>query len=232
MNVVLATATSTIIVWSAVLGIIVALGIILGWVTKTGKPARRWLGQRLSRRPAVPRTRVVIEPDTRFCIWSQAAAPNRPPPVMNVTFQMPCTVTNLTPGYDLKITGVEIRGVKGAEHWNAAQVFRPGDLGITETIRADVAERAMLMVVLERDPLPPGRHEARMIVRDNLRKRHLTPKVTFKDGNPGSPDGPSPPKTIATSADLNDLGNRPPSGLPPKPTPRISRQTGSPIDPP
>src|ERR1700733_4929642 len=64
LTVLLDTATSTIIVWSAVLGGIVALGVILGWVTKTGKQSRRWLRQRLSRRPSVPRTRVGIVPKT------------------------------------------------------------------------------------------------------------------------------------------------------------------------
>jgi hypothetical protein len=147
---------------------------------------------------------------------------------MHVTFQMPCTVTNLTPDYALRLIRVQIEGTEGSEFWNQAQVFSPGDHRPTDYIPADESAQAMLIVVIERDsPLPSGRHEARMILRDHLGNSHGTALVTFKDGNAGSPDGPSPPRTIATSndPDLSNPLNRPPFGLPP----RIRRQTGGPI---
>lgn len=90
---------------------------------------------------------------------------------------------------------------------------------------------AMLIVVIEREALPSGPHQARMIIRDHLGNRYRTPKVTFKDGNVGSPDGPQPSTPPASRPDLSDPLNRPTSSLPPKPPARLRRQTGGPIDP-
>jgi hypothetical protein len=146
---------------------------------------------------------------------------------------MPCILTNLTPNYYFEVMGVQLRGISGVEYWHNVQIFQDGRAGShADTLPATVPTRAMLMVTIEREELPPpGRHVARMVIRDPLGNRYRSPKVTFKDGNAGSPDGPSPPRTIATSQQpgVGDPQNRSPSRLRAR---RIRRQTGDPIDPP
>jgi len=200
---VISSVSTTVIVVSAALVGVVAIGTILGWLTERGRRIRRRLTMRIGGRPAAPRTHVHIEPDTRFCLWSQSPAPKGE--LKHVTFQMPCAATNLTPNHQVQLMGVELRGVPGTEVMGTIQVYRPGDVGVTDTLRIGNPERAMLIVVIERQALPAGPHRAQMVVRDHLGNRYRSPKVTFKDGNLGSPDGP--PSPASTDAVVDHGGN-------------------------
>ncbi len=214
------------------IGVVAAAITIVTTVTKSGKQVRRRLVAWIRRRPVPPRTHVHVEPDTRFCIWSQAPAPHADP-IKHVTFQMRCVMTNSTPSYDVRVVGVELRGVEGKVHWESAQIFESTPRGsvLTDVLPANEPTHGMLIVVLEREALPSGPHTALMVVRDHLGNRFRSPKTTFKDGNIGSPDGPTPPSpagTITTGQpDLSDRRTVHHLGYL-----RERNQVGSPIEPP
>lgn len=179
-----------------ILGGVVALSAIVSAFTLRGRRMWRRVRARLARRPVPPRTNVHIEPDRQFCYWSQS-----PPPSgnegMHVGFELHCVATNLTPGYELRLVDVELRGVEGAEVWHAINSADPEFGMVTGAVLpADVPVEMMLIVVVERGALPDGPHSARMIVRDHLGNRYRTPKVSFRDAKMGA--GLAPP---AASAD-------------------------------
>ena len=136
-------------------------------------------------------------------------------------------MTNLTPAYDLRLTDVELPGIKGDVEWQGINSNRPGVGAVHGAVLPpDIPIDAMLIVTLAREALPEGDRSARMIVTDHLGNHYRTPRVTFKDaeiqkakyGNPQKPQSPQP-----------DLSN--PLNLPGRPPPRIRRQTGGPIEP-
>jgi len=60
---------------SAVLSVIASVLDVLGRMADRSKQARQRLAARGRGRPVAPRTNVRIQPDRRFCIWSQMDAP-------------------------------------------------------------------------------------------------------------------------------------------------------------
>ena len=222
------SATTAVIVVSALLGGIVSLGIILGWLTKRGRRVRQGLRQRVSRRPTSPRTRIHIQPKRQVCWWSKANTAHGE----QVGFEMQAVLTNLTPGYDVRIVEAEMQGVEGAISWNAITSFRPGRPGGTAgaTLPPNAPIDVSVNVVLDRPLLAPGPHVARVVLVDHLGQRHTSPKISFLDVK--KYDSPTAaPEGAAARPDLNNPQNRPPWRLPPKPLQRIRRQTGGSFDP-
>jgi len=99
-----------------------------------------------------------------------------------VGFEMQAVVTNLTPAYDVRVVEAELRGVKGSAGWNAVTSFLPGKGGVAGAILPpDIPIDVSVNIVLDRPPLSPGPHTARVILRDHLGQTHRSPKVTFND---------------------------------------------------
>lgn len=176
----IASASSTLIVASAALVGIAALGTILGWFTARGRAFFRWIKRHLSLRPVAPSTTIHIEPMRQSCWWSDTELPYGG---HHVGFEMPTMVTNLTQGYELRIASAEIRGIKGTVAWSSItsfpSAFQGGVSGAVLPPHTPVD--VSVNVVIERDSLPPGPHRARVILRDNLGQNHRSPKLIFND---------------------------------------------------
>lgn len=177
-----------------IIGGVASVLTIYSFVAERGKAARRRIVARVRRRPVAPRTNVHLEPDELTSHWSQRNAPNNRPGIL-VAFQMRCTATNLTPGLDVQIVGVELRGVRGEVAWASVTSWRPGEgLVHDATLAPQWPIGVMLVVEIEREGLPPGPHLARMVIRDHLGHRHRSRKVRFQDATKwATPPGPEAP---------------------------------------
>jgi hypothetical protein len=191
-----------VVIWlSTVLSGVVALIGILGWVTERGKCIRRWVRNRIGRRPVARRTNVHLEPQGPANCWAQVDAPTGSP-TKHVTFQLSCVATNLTPSYDVRIVGVRLRGVSGNPVWDAVTSWGPGGHTVGAELPPDRPVDVMLIVTLERGPLPPGPHVGRMVIRDHLGQQHRTTKVKFADVNQPS----TPPQPVSTDGSSSSSG--------------------------
>lgn len=192
-------------------GGVVAFFAIAAALTKRGRTAYRRFGAFIARRPRVPRTKVHLEPDRQFCFWSQVPNP-KGGDSYHVGIEWHGVATNLTPGHKLRLTDLQLDGVKGLVAWNAINSADPRASMIAgaQLTPLDPVELAFIAVV-ERDALPGGDLRARFTVTDNFGGRHKTPRMAYKYlPSTQKPASPAPQPDL-----LNPL-NRPPSALPPK----------------
>jgi hypothetical protein len=106
---------------------------------------------------------------------------------------MRALATNLTPAYDLQISGAELRGLKGEPIWDYVTSIRHGNHVTGAILPATIPIEISVTCVLDRERLPPGPVRARMVIRDHLGQEHKSPKINFLDGAnpPGSAPGGS-----------------------------------------
>lgn len=96
----------------------------------------------------------------------------------------------------LEVLATELRGIKGRAVYERALSWEAkGGWVSGVTLPPGTPVGLNLVVVVERDALPPGPKRARMVVLDHLGQHHRSPRVEFQDANhaapgPGSDVGP------------------------------------------
>ena len=163
-----------------------AILALLGAATSRGRQLAQRVYRRVTRRPRVPRTHVVIEPREQFCHWSQEkSSPNPDAPGPHVAFFLHCVATNVTPGIDLQLIRAEITDIKGAPAWDSFTSWVQGHGNVVGAeLPTGTPIDLMVTVVLQRPYLPFGPQRATMALYDHLGGRHKVRKTMFKDANP------------------------------------------------
>jgi hypothetical protein len=106
-------------IWKTLLvvaGAIVVIGGALGYLAKFtgwGRDRVTWLWDRLRRRPTIPRTRLIIQPQPLMCLWSEASANDEDA----VGFDGLCTMTSLN--HEVQVVTVALEGVPADVVWNS-----------------------------------------------------------------------------------------------------------------
>ena len=165
--------------WLAAIAAVVLT--LLGAATKGGRRTIRWVGGQLSRRPTIPRTRVLLEPHPYQCLWAVEPDPAGGP-TPHVFFKMTCAATSVTPDLELHIVRVDVAKIKGEYMWSSVSSWEPAR-GHVEgaTLRAHEPKDVWCNVVIARPSPPPGPLVARMVLRDNYGQNHRTAKIKFQD---------------------------------------------------
>jgi len=186
----MATITaSAVLVISAVLVGIVALGTILSVVTMAG---RRGWRRVVSRRPRLPHTRVHIEPHRTSSTWTPIELPTGE----RAAFAVRCVITNLTPSYDLQLMGVELRGIRlGRFRRLVSQVQYIGGQRVIGTVLPADTPVDLRLHLAFKQRLPPGTKKARIVLKDHLGNGYRSRRMSFAYHPPHPkqqrlPDGP------------------------------------------